>query len=89
MFGQVDYRTIKKGDRLYECSQYGSLEIEITTEPQLKGKEWTCKGRTPRGEVDLLINTEYRHYGPRFYTEPIYLPVEKLAPAQLTPPKGH
>jgi hypothetical protein len=75
----LELTDIHKDDVIFENSQYGSVEVRVLTEPQLKGDEWTFTGATGLGEnVNFLVNLKYRHYGPRFGKTPTYIPVTRL-----------
>lgn len=78
MFNTLKDEDIHKGDIIWEDSQYGSIQIEVLTEPELNGDEFTFKGRTAHGEINFLANTKARHYGPRFARSPNYLPATYL-----------
>ena len=70
---------IHKGDLLWECSQYGSIQIEILTEPEHEVDKWTWKAKTPGSNLmDYLITDGLEHYGPKIYAGPVYLPVTFL-----------
>lgn len=75
----LDVADLHKGDVVYECFQGGSYQTRLLTEPVFNDDAWTFRGETIDGEMDYLQNIKYKHYGPKFYTEPIYLPVFDLA----------
>lgn len=75
---KIHISELKKGDVVFECSQYGSIEVRVDSPVKFKDGKWTFKGSTPDGKTDFLVTQGMEHYGPRFYDEPIYFPVERF-----------
>ena len=86
---RIEISDLDKGDIVYECSQYGSNEMEVLTKPKLKDGQWTFKGRIHDETISYLSTVGLEHYGPRFYSLPVYSPVTNLDGSDswpVTPP---
>lgn len=78
---------LKKGDVIWEGSQYGSLQVELLEDPVItevtgdraregeKKVEFLAKVvNYPEGrEINYLLNSKYMHYGPKLYTQNPYM----------------
>ena len=78
---------LKKGAVIWEGSQYGSLQVELLTDPSVtevtgdsshegeKKVEFLAKVVNYEGgrEINYLVNNRYMHYGPKLYTQNPYM----------------
>ena len=66
-------------DVVWEVSQYGSIEIVITTKPEHKDNKWVWTARAYGGEpIEYLVTDGLEHYGPRVYQRPAVPPLKYL-----------
>lgn len=78
---------LKKGDVIWEGSQYGCLQVELMEDPVVTEEtgDHTREGEKkvdflakvinhPGGrEINYLLNNKYMHYGPKLYTKNPYM----------------
>lgn len=82
-FEQV--KALKKGQVIWECSQYGSLQVELQEDPRIQlskdGYEqalFVAKEVKNGREINYLLTDKHMHYGPRLYNENQYITREEL-----------
>lgn len=67
-------KDIKKGQRLWECHQFGCIEFEVLNDPIEEDGGFKWEGRTQRrGIISFHIQTGFEHYGPQIYRTPVYM----------------
>lgn len=83
---------LKKGEVIWECSQYGSLQVELLEDPVVsdvsgdhsrageKKVEFMAKVINHPGgrEIHYLLNNLHMHYGPKLYRENAYMSREEM-----------
>lgn len=82
---------LKKGDVVWECSQYGSIQVELLEDAVVEdvlgdhaseGEQkvtFTAKVVNKEGgrEINYLLNNKHMHYGPKLYKENEYMTIEE------------
>jgi len=80
----VKIKDLKKDDVVWECAQIGgSIKVRIMETPNHEDGKWTFRGMTPGGIQNYLATDGYMHYGPKFYKEPIYFPIDEREPKEV------
>lgn len=82
-FEQV--KALKKGQLIWECHQYGSIQVELLEDPyqQVSSsgyKQLLFKAKNVKSgrEIDYLLTDKHMHYGPRLYHSNQYISTEDL-----------
>lgn len=82
-FEQV--KALKQGQVIWECHQYGSLQVELLEDPRTQMSEggyeqvmFKAKEVKNGREIDYLLTDKHMHCGPRLYNENQYITREEL-----------
>ena len=78
-------KSLKQGQIIWECGQYGSLQVELLEDPYTRMSEGgyeqvLFKAKEVKGgrEINYLLTDKHMHYGPRLYNENQYITREEL-----------